>query len=90
MPKYQILLDSIEACVTIEIDPKTHMHGGAWVVENKGDHPACLIFGVSDTGEELMLDVSFDGVKVEGTPILELAWEEPEHRTSWFAKVIGR
>lgn len=63
---------------------------GAWVVENKGDHPACLVFGLSDTGEELMLDVSFDGVKVEGTPIVELAWEEPEHRTSWFTTLIGK
>ena len=84
------MLDNIEGSVKIEIETKTHMHGGASVVENKGDHPACLIFGVSDTGEELTLDVSFDGLTVEGTPILELAWEEPEHRTSWFAKVIGR
>ncbi len=53
---------------------------GGWVVENEGDHPACHIFGVSDNGEEFILDVSFDGVNIDGDPVLELAAQEAEHR----------
>jgi hypothetical protein len=57
---------------------------GGWVVHNKDDHPACHVFGVDENGEELLLDVSFSDVKVEGDGLLDLASEEAENR-----KMIG-
>jgi hypothetical protein len=62
---------------------------GGWVVDNKDDHPACHIFGVSGNGEEFMLDISFKDVKVDGDQILKLASEEVEHRKGVVSGILS-
>jgi len=40
---------------------------GGWVMHNdKNYHPACHIFAVDEGGDEYLLDVSYEGVKVGG------------------------
>jgi hypothetical protein len=52
---------------------------GGWVAYHKKNHPPCHVFGVKNTGEEFLLDVSFKGVQVEGGYILDQASVQAEH-----------
>ncbi len=58
---------------------------GGWVVEQEKIHPPCYIFGVFENGgklKEFILDVCFNDVEVNGDKIIDLAWQELEHRRS--------
>jgi hypothetical protein len=46
---------------------------GAWLVETSDRHPACHLFAVDDSGNEYLLDVSYDGIKIGADTVLELA-----------------
>ncbi len=53
---------------------------GAWVAHNIRHHPPCHIFFVDMEGNEYLFDISFRGVKVDGTSLLKLASDDTENR----------
>jgi hypothetical protein len=55
---------------------------GSWVVPPEKTHPACHLLAVDADGGEFLLDLSFDGVKVGGESLLQLAADDVEHRTN--------
>jgi hypothetical protein len=53
---------------------------GAWVVHNAAQHPPCHLFAVDEAGDEYLIDLTFGGVRVDGSSLLEVAAEDAENR----------
>lgn len=53
---------------------------GAWITHTKDFHPSSHIFAIDKDGNEYLLDVSFNSVKIDGQPIYVLASQEMEHK----------
>lgn len=61
---------------------------GAWVVHNADHHPPCHLFAVDTDGVEYLVDVSFDGVMVDGEPLLSVASEDAENKKRTSSKLL--
>ena len=62
---------------------------GSWVARNENSHPPCHVFAVDNNGDEMMLEISFNTVKILGQSIMKLAAADFENRYNaigWFAR----
>ncbi len=53
---------------------------GSWTTRHHNHHPECHVFAVDQTGQEMMLDVSFANVKVDQIDLVTLAAKDAEAR----------
>jgi len=61
---------------------------GGWVVHDQENHPPCHVFAVDTSGNEYLLDVSFNGVNMLGMTLLELAAQDFENRSQAISAIV--
>ena len=62
---------------------------GGWTTHKMDDHPACHIFAVDISGNEYMLDISFNKVMVGDEELIKIAGQDAENNNVLLGNRLG-